>query len=60
LGTATSEDYDLNEQSSFLDIGSGFGKAVWHAYEVARCLSVGYEIVDTRHSFAAGTPQLLG
>jgi hypothetical protein len=53
------EDYILNDVSSFLDIGSGFGMAVWHTFAVATCLSVGLEIVPNRHDFAVASFDLL-
>jgi hypothetical protein len=46
------DDYRLTEQSSFVDIGSGFGMAVWHAYLVVSCLSIGWEVVPNRHEYA--------
>jgi len=51
--------YPLNEynmeaahNSSFLDIGSGFGKPVFHAAMQTGCLSLGIEIVPARVAFS--------
>jgi cyclopropane fatty-acyl-phospholipid synthase-like methyltransferase len=38
----------LTETSTFLDIGSGFGKPVFHAAMQAHCRSVGIEVVQAR------------
>lgn len=54
------QDYIINEYSSFLDIGSGFGMAVWHMFIVVKCISVGIEIVPNRHTFAKNSFNLLG
>ena len=41
----------MNENSFFLDIGSGFGKPVFHcAYQVG-CKSCGVEVVPARVEF---------
>lgn len=44
--------YDMNANacSSFLDIGSGFGKPVFHAAIQTGCESYGIEIVPVRVS----------
>lgn len=42
------EDYNLKENSTFLDIGSGFGKPVFHASLLTYCLSKGIEVVPAR------------
>ena len=45
------EEYNMNENSFFLDIGSGFGKPVFHcAYQVG-CKSCGVEVVPARVEF---------
>ena len=45
--------YDMlsNEGSTFLDIGSGFGKPVFHAAIQTSCESYGVEIVPARVYF---------
>lgn len=47
------DDYNMNVQndSSFLDIGSGFGKPVFHAAMQTACKSYGVEIVPARTSY---------
>lgn len=45
------EDYNMNQNSYFLDIGSGFGKPVYHAAFQVGCKSVGYEVVPARVEF---------
>ena len=45
------EDYNMNQNSFFLDIGSGFGKPVFHAAFQVGCKSVGYEVVPARVEF---------
>ena len=47
------EDYSMkiDNKSSFLDIGSGFGKPVFHAAMQTGCESYGVEIVPARVSF---------
>ena len=48
--------YDLGRDSAFIDVGSGYGKVVFHAALVARCSrSVGVECVHSRHRIAAQT-----
>jgi len=42
------EEYNLTERSTFLDIGSGFGKPVFHAAMQTYCLSRGIEVVPAR------------
>ena len=47
------DDYRLNNKSTFLDIGSGFGKAVFHAVLRSNCSSsIGIEYVESRHEKA--------
>ena len=48
-------DYNMTSQneSSFLDIGAGFGKPVFHAAMQTACISVGVEIVPARVAFCA-------
>jgi len=45
------DDYNLKENSTFLDIGSGFGKPVFHASLQTYCQSKGIEVVPARVSF---------
>lgn len=45
------EDYRLTPDSTFIDIGSGFGKPVFHAAMQVGCLSKGVEIVPARIEF---------
>ena len=45
------EEYNLKSDSTFLDIGSGFGKPVFHASMQTYCLSTGIEVVPARVSF---------
>lgn len=42
------DDYDLTHKSTFLDIGSGFGKPVFHASMQTYCRSRGIEVVPAR------------
>jgi cyclopropane fatty-acyl-phospholipid synthase-like methyltransferase len=42
------EGYNLTDRSTFLDIGSGFGKPVFHAAMQCYCLSRGIEVVPAR------------
>lgn len=46
------EDYNLKENSTFLDIGSGFGKPVFHASLQTYCHSKGIEVVPARVIFS--------
>lgn len=48
------EEYNMvsERQSTFLDIGSGFGKPVFHAAMQTRCISYGIEIVPARVAFS--------
>lgn len=43
--------YNLNKNSLFLDIGSGFGKPVFHTAFQCNCESFGIEIVPARTEF---------
>jgi hypothetical protein len=45
-------EYNLTHASSFLDIGSGFGKPVFHASMQAYCRSKGIEVVPARVIFS--------
>ena len=47
------EEYNMSQKnnSSFLDIGSGFGKPVYHAAMQTGCNSFGIEIVPARVAF---------
>ena len=45
------EEYCLTKDSTFIDIGSGFGKPVFHAALQVGCYSKGVEIVPARVSF---------
>jgi hypothetical protein len=45
------EDYDMTTHSSFLDIGSGFGKPVFHSAFQVGCTSKGVEVVPARVEF---------
>ena len=47
------EEYNMkiDNKSTFLDIGSGFGKPVFHAAMQTGCESYGVEIVPARVSF---------
>jgi hypothetical protein len=45
------EEYNLTHESTFLDIGSGFGKPVFHASLQTYCKSTGIEIVQARVLF---------
>lgn len=47
------KDYNLDKDigSTFLDIGSGFGKPVFHTAMQTGCQSIGVEIVPARVSF---------
>lgn len=42
---------NTENESTFLDIGSGFGKPVFHAAMQTGCPSIGVEIVPARVSF---------
>lgn len=44
-------DYNMNENSLFLDIGSGFGKPVFHSALQVGCESKGIEVVPARVEF---------
>lgn len=48
------EDYNMTKEnkSTFIDIGSGFGKPVFHAAMQSGCKSYGVEIVPARVSFS--------
>jgi SAM-dependent methyltransferase len=48
------EEYNMSAErkSSFIDIGSGFGKPVFHAAMQTGCYSLGIEIVPARVAFA--------
>lgn len=43
--------YDMNSNSAFLDIGSGFGKPNYHAALQTGCISKGVEVVPARAEF---------
>src|SRR6185437_15167534 len=45
------EEYNMDEKSKFLDIGSGFGKPVFHAAYQIGCESKGIEVVPARVEF---------
>eukprot|EP00347_Sterkiella_histriomuscorum_P024501 403330892 len=45
------EEYKLDQSSTFLDIGSGFGKPVFHASMQTYCKSKGIEVVPARVAF---------
>ena len=45
-------EYNLTHTSTFLDIGSGFGKPVFHASMQAYCRSKGIEVVPARVIFS--------
>ena len=45
------ESYNLNKNSYFLDIGSGFGKPVFHCAYQAGCICQGIEVVPARVEF---------
>jgi len=48
------EEYNMNaaeNKSSFLDIGSGFGKPVFHAAMQTNCPGYGVEVVPARVTF---------
>ena len=45
-------EYNLTHASTFLDIGSGFGKPVFHASMQAYCRSKGIEVVPARVIFS--------
>ena len=45
------KDYNMNNNSFFLDIGSGFGKPVFHSAFQVGCKSVGIEVVPARVEF---------
>ncbi len=46
------DDYNLKADSTFLDIGSGFGKPVFHASMQTYCRSNGVEVVPARVLFS--------
>lgn len=48
------EEYNMSAErgSTFLDIGSGFGKPVFHAAMQTACPSYGVEIVPARVAFS--------
>ena len=46
-------EYNLTSESTFLDIGSGFGKPVFHASMQTYCRSRGIEVVPARVICAA-------
>ena len=45
------EEYNLTASATFLDVGSGFGKPVFHAGLQVGCLSHGIEVVPARVEF---------
>jgi hypothetical protein len=45
------EDYNMTSDSKYLDIGSGFGKPVFHAAFQVGCESKGIEVVPARAEF---------
>lgn len=45
------EEYWLTEHDTFIDIGSGFGKPVYHAAMQVGCISKGVEIVPARVTY---------
>jgi hypothetical protein len=45
------ERYRLTEHDTFIDIGSGFGKPVYHAAMQVGCISKGVEIVPARVTY---------
>ena len=45
------EDYNMTKDSKYLDIGSGFGKPVFHAEFQVGCESKGIEVVPARAEF---------
>ena len=51
----TLDEYDLKieNKSTFLDVGAGFGKPVFHAAMQSGCWSQGVEIVPARVAFCA-------
>ena len=46
------DSYNISEESHFLDIGSGFGKPVFHAAMQIGCESKGIEVVPARVEFS--------
>ena len=52
-GVKDSKYYDMAaaKESTFIDIGSGFGKPVFHSAIQTGCESIGVEIVPARVSF---------
>jgi len=46
------EEYEMSMKSRFLDIGSGFGKPVFHVAMQAGCEAKGIEVVPARVEFA--------
>jgi hypothetical protein len=45
------EDYNMTTESKYLDIGSGFGKPVFHSAFQVGCESKGVEVVPARAEF---------
>ena len=45
------EKYNISSESRFLDVGSGFGKPVFHAAMQIGCESKGIEVVPARVDF---------
>jgi len=45
------EEYNMTQDSAFLDIGSGFGKPVFHSALQVGCYSKGVEVVPARVEF---------
>lgn len=46
------DECELNDKSSFIDIGSGLGKPNFHAAQMGIHLSIGVELVDIRHQLS--------
>lgn len=48
------EQYNMlsSQQSTFIDIGSGFGKPVFHSAIQTGCMSYGVEVVQARVAFS--------
>ena len=53
-GVKDAKFYDMSSEkdSTFLDIGSGFGKPVFHSAIQTGCESIGVEIVPARVNFS--------
>jgi len=53
-GVKDAKFYDMSAEkdSTFLDIGSGFGKPVFHSAIQTSCESIGVEIVPARVNFS--------